>query len=112
MQVPLQLQFRDMDADPLIEERVHRRTDRLDRLCGDLISCRVLVARPNASATSGSPWRVRIEARVPPGHELVVHKKPGGHDLSDSLETVVTNAFDAIERQLKAVVERRRHEVK
>ncbi|HSN55693.1 MAG TPA: HPF/RaiA family ribosome-associated protein [Candidatus Sulfomarinibacteraceae bacterium] len=112
MQVPLQLQFRDMDPDPHIEDRVRRRADRLERLCDDLISCRVLVAEPHSSATSGSPWRVRIEARVPPGHELVVHKKPGDHDLGDSLETVVTNAFDAMERQLKSVVERRRHEVK
>lgn len=112
MQVPLQLQFRDMDPDPGIEERIHHKVERLERFCQDLVSCRILVARPHEHATSGSPWRIRIELRVPPGHELVVHKKPGDHDLSDTLETVVNSAFDAAERQLKELVEKRRREVK
>jgi cold shock CspA family protein len=112
MQVPLQLQFRDMDADPRIEEVIRRRVDRLEQRCDDIVSCRVLVARPHEAATSGNPWRVRIEVRIPPGHELVVHKKPDDHDLNDPLETVVNNAFDAVERQVKETVDRRRHDVK
>lgn len=112
MQVPLQLQFRDMEPDPAVEDRIRRKVDRLERLCDDLTSCRVLVARPHEHASSGSPWRVRVEVRVPPGHEIVVHKKPGDHDLHDPLETVVNHAFDAAERQLKEVVDRRRHDVK
>lgn len=108
MQVPVQLQFKDMEADSRIEERIHRKAEHLDRLCDNLTSCRVLVARPHEHARSGSPWKVRIELAVPPNHDIVVTKKPGDHDLHDSLETVVNNAFDAAERQLKETVERRR----
>jgi len=112
MQIPLQLQFKDMNPDPGIEDRIRRKVDRLERLAGDLTSCRVLLEEPHESATSGSPWRIRIELSVPPGHDIVVNKKPGDHDLHDALETVVNSAFDAAERQLKEVVERRRDEVK
>lgn len=110
MQVPLQLQLKDVAADARLEDRIHRRVERLERLCDDITSCRVLVEQPHEHATSGSPWRVRIEVAVPPGHDLVVNKKPGDHDLQDPLETVVNNAFDAAERQLKEVVGRRRRE--
>lgn len=112
MHVPLQLQFEDMEADPAIEDKIRSRVDRLERLCDDLISCRVHLARPHEHASSGSPWRMVVELRVPPGHDLVVRKRPGDHDLSDPLETVVNSAFDAAERQLKEVVAKRRHDVK
>lgn len=112
MEIPLQLQFRNLEPDRRVEEKIRHRVSRLDTMCDDLVSCRVLVGKPHEHTTSGSPWRVKIELRVPPGHELVVHKKPGDHDLEDSLETVVNNAFDAAERQLKELVDRRRHDVK
>lgn len=112
MEIPLQLQFRNLESDRRIEEKIRDRVSRLDSMCHNLTSCRVLVGKPHQNSSSGSPWRVKVELRVPPGHELVVHKKPGDHDLQDSLETVVNDAFDAAERQLKEVVDRRRYDVK
>ncbi len=112
MQVPLALQFKDVTATPDIEERIRSKVDRLERHCDHLISCRVLVEQPHKHASSGSPYRVRIEASIPPGHDIVVVKDPQDNDLSDSLVTVINAAFTAAERQVKELVERQRHEVK
>lgn len=112
MQVPLKLQFKDVDQTPDLERRIRSKVDRLERHCDYLISCRVLVERPHRHEQSGNPYRVRIEASVPPGHDIVVAKDPGDNDLSDSLVTVINNAFTAAERQIKELVERQRREVK
>ena len=112
MQVPLALQFRDVTATPDLEERIRSKVDRLERHCDHLISCRVLVEQPHKHPASGSPFRIRIEASVPPGHDIVVVKDPQDNALSDSLVTVINTAFTAAERQITELVERQRHEVK
>ena len=112
MQVPLELQFKDVDQTPDLEQRIRSKVDRMERHCDYLISCRIVVERPHRHEQSGNPYRVRIEARVPPGHDIVVTKSPGDNDLSDSLVTVINNAFTAAERQIQGLVERQRREVK
>jgi ribosome-associated translation inhibitor RaiA len=114
MEVPIQLNLRDIP--PLrhdeIEQRVRRRAEKLERFCDHIVSCRVAVERPHRSEASGNPYRVRIDVTVPPGHEVVVRKEPGDSDPLADLTTVVNDAFEAAERQLKTLVERQRGEVK
>ena len=114
MELPiLQVSFRDVPPprQAEIEERVRRRAEKLERYCGHIMSCRVAVERPHHEA-SGNPYRVRIDLTVPPGHELVVRKEPGDNDGQSDLIAVVNGAFEAAERQLKALVEKQRGEVK
>jgi ribosome-associated translation inhibitor RaiA len=110
----LQLSFRDIPPPRQveIEERVRRRAEKLERYCDHITSCRVAIERPHRFEASGNPYRVRIDLTVPPGHELVVRKEPGDNDGQTDLLTVVNGAFEAAERQLKALVEKQRGEVK
>jgi cold shock CspA family protein len=114
MQVPLQLSFRDIPEARReeIEERVRRRAEKLERYFDPIVSCRVAIERPHQFERSGNPYRVRVDVSVPGGHEVVVRKEPGDHDLHADLLTVVNGAFEAVERQLATVVERMRGEVK
>ena len=110
----LQVSFRDVPSgsQPELEERVRQRAEKLERFCDHIMSCRVAVERPHRSEASGNPYRVRIDLTVPPGHELVVRKEPGDNDGGSDLLTVVNGAFEAAERQLKALVEKQRGDVK
>jgi ribosome-associated translation inhibitor RaiA len=115
MELPiLQVSLRDVPPPRLaeIEERVRLRAEKLERYCDHIMSCRVAIERPHRAEASGNPYRVRIDLTVPPGHELVVRKEPGDNDLQSDLITVVNGAFEAAERQLKALVEKQRGEVK
>ena len=115
MELPiLQLSLRDVPPprQAEIEERVRQRAEKLERYCDHIMSCRVAIERPHRAEASGNPYRVRIDLTVPPGHELVVRKEPGDNDLQSDLITVVNGAFEAAERQLKALVEKQRGEVK
>lgn len=112
MQKPLELKLEDAAKSPWMEELIRRRVDKLERLCDDIIRCRVTIERPHEHADTGNPYRVQIDLTIPPGHEVVVDKEPREGGAKQELKTAVIGAFEAAERQVKEVVERRRHHVK
>ena len=112
MQIPLELSFRGLKGTPDLQSQIRRRVDKLERFHSRITGCRVVVERPHEHPTGGHPFRVRIDVTVPPKHEIVVDKRPGDHDLGDDLTTVINNAFEATERQLKELASVQRHEVK
>lgn len=112
MQVPLELSFRNVRKTPDVEELIERKVKKLEEFCDYISSCRVAVERPHQHEESGNPYRVRLDLRVPPGHEIIVDEDPMKHQLNEELRTVINSAFEAAERQLKEVVERQRGEVK
>jgi cold shock CspA family protein/ribosome-associated translation inhibitor RaiA len=112
MDVPLELSFRQVRKSDQLEELIRERAAKLDKFHSRMTSCRVAVEKPHVHQRSGSPYRVRIEVRVPPGHDLVVEERPKEHGMHDSLERVLIDAFQAMERQLKELAERQRMEVK
>jgi ribosomal subunit interface protein len=112
MDVPLELSFRQVNKTERLEDLIRQRADKLEQFHSQLISCRVAVEQPHAHQRSGNPYRVRIEVRVPPGHDLIAEASPKTHDLHESLERVVSDTFQAMERQLKTLAERQRMDVK
>ncbi|MBD3337242.1 MAG: HPF/RaiA family ribosome-associated protein [Candidatus Eisenbacteria bacterium] len=112
MQVPLELAVRDVERSETIERQVEKNVDRLEQICDSMTSCRVAVEKPQQHQETGSPYRVRVQVRVPPGHEIVAVREPGEGNLHDPLALVIDSAFEAARRQLKEIVERRRGEVK
>ena len=112
MQVPLEMTFRGLERTPHLEEKIRRRVEKLEKFHSRIVACRVAVEKPHEHPSSGNPYRVRIDVTVPPKHEIVVKKEPGDHDLNEELATVLNDAFDATERQLKEVKDRQSGEVK
>lgn len=112
MQVPLEVAYRDIDRHERLDALIAEQAAKLDRLCDHLDSCRVAVERPIRHPRSGSGYRVRIELRVPPGHELTVTREPGEGDLHDPVDKVVREAFSAAARRLEKVTAKQRGDVK
>jgi cold shock CspA family protein/ribosome-associated translation inhibitor RaiA len=112
MRVPLEITFRDVPKTETIETLIQEKAAALDRICDNLISCRVAVEKPHENQRFGNPFRVRVTMRVPPGHELVVRRESTEGELSDRLPTVIRDAFDAARRRLKKLVDRQQGEVK
>jgi cold shock CspA family protein len=112
MQVPLAISFRSIPKDERIENLIRARADKLDRVCNHLMSCRVGVEKPQTHQDIGNPYRVRIDMKVSPGHELVVRREPSQGYMHDPLDVVIRDAFNAAERQLQKLVQQQRREVK
>ena len=112
MDIPLELSFRQVKKTDRLEALIRERVSKLGQFHPRLISCRIAIEQPHAHQRSGNPYRVRIEARVPPEHDLVVDARPQSHDMHAPLERVLSHAFRAMERQLKEQAERQRMKVK
>jgi len=112
MQIPLQLEIRDVERTAALEVLLREKVARLEKFCDHITRCRVAIERPHRHESRGNPYRVRIDLTVPPKHRIVVTKDPRDHAMHDDVTTVVSNAFHAAERQLKELVQRQRDEVK
>ncbi|MFO7984813.1 MAG: HPF/RaiA family ribosome-associated protein [Desulfatiglandaceae bacterium] len=112
MIVPLETYFKGIRKTDAIEALIEEHVSKLERFCDHITSCRVAVERRHQHQRSGQPFRVRIDMKVPPGHEVVVTKDSSEGDLHDQLQVVLREAFDAAARQLKRIDEKQRGETK
>jgi cold shock CspA family protein len=112
MQGPTSISFKDIVKTPEIEDLIQKKMAKLERFCNYLISCRVMIEQPQRHQEVGNPYRVRIDMKVPPSHELIVNEPSSQGDMHDPLHVVITKAFHKAERQLKGLVEKQRGDIK
>lgn len=111
METPPEISYRNLESTPELEARLDEELARLERFFEGITSCHVMVEVPNPRHEEGNLYHVRIEARVP-GTELVVSRDPPAHRKREELEVAVTEAFDAMQRQLEDYARKRRRKVK
>ena len=97
--------FRHVDHSPAIEEAIASRIERLERYYRNIHGCTVVVDAPHRHQHKGHAYTVSIDLVVP-GSELVVsgngaQRNPAHQDVY----VAIRDAFNAMERQLKAFAE-------
>jgi len=112
MQLPLEISYRDVPKTDALDTLVREKVGKLEQVCDHINSCRIAIEQAHKQPNSGSPYRVRIDMTVPPGHELAVVENPGEGTQYQPVETVIRNAFESARRQLIELTERQRNEVK
>jgi len=105
MQLPLEISARHIELTPDLDADLRRRADKLERYFDRITSCRIAVERPSNHHQEGGPYRLRLDITVP-GSELIAKKE--GEDLN----AVIRDTFQAAERQLEELADRRRGDVK
>ncbi len=112
MRVPPEITYRGIEKTDAIERLIHEKAAKLDEVHDGVVSCRIALEKRQESQRSGSPYRVRIVTRVPPGHELVVRRENSEGDMHDRLQTTVADAFNALRKQLIKLKEKQQGDVK
>src|SRR5215218_4573085 len=112
MQVPLEISYHQVTKSEAVDQLIREKMDHLEQFCDHITSCAIAVEHPNQHQRTGNPYRVRIDLHVPPGHEIVAVAGLQHNDLHDELRTVVIDAFEKAERQLKELTERQHGDVK
>jgi len=114
MDVPLELSFHNIEPSEATEARIRERVEKLERIYGRLVACRVAVGEPHKQHRTGNTRKVRLDISVP-GKEIVVNREPHRPQQTYAEPDVygaIKDAFDAAERQLKEFKERRTFETK
>lgn len=103
MKRPLEIHFRDMVPLPSLEPEIRRRAAKLEQWGMELMSCQVTVDASANRRRQGHEYQVRIDVRVP-GDEVAINQ----HHRGDDAQLAVRAAFDAMDRELRERIERRR----
>ena len=111
METPLHISFRGMEPSQKATERIEKRVDRLEKFFDRITSCRVVVSAPHRHHHKGKLYHVAISLGVP-GGELVVNRDPAGKHAHEDVYVALRDAFNALRRQLRDHVRRKRGETK
>jgi len=104
---PLQITFRDMASSPALIAKIEGRFRKLERHCGRLTSCRVVIQAPHKSQQKGGLFTVTVDLTAP-GIEILASRDPGRNHAHEDAYVAVRDAFDAVERRLEEEIRRRR----
>jgi len=108
----LDITYRNLEKTPAIDNLVRAKANKLEEVCDHIIGCHVAIEQTHTHPSQGSPYQVRLDVTVPPGHELAVTKNPSKGVQYDSLESVIRDAFDAAWRQLRDLTEQQQNRTK
>jgi ribosome-associated translation inhibitor RaiA/cold shock CspA family protein len=113
VQRPLQITYKGMESSPAFDSLIRQRVDHLQRLYLRMTGCRVLVEVPHrASETAKVPMAVSVEADIPGRPTLIGRDEEGRHEAKQDHAAAINKAFDAVERQLENIADRRNDQVK
>lgn len=112
MQTSLELSFQGLSRSDAMERLIREEVEKLNKTCGFLVSCRVGVTQEQQRRQTANPFRIRIEMRLPPSHDIVVNHQSGLKEFADDLPATIKNAFKSARRRLRKQVEKQQGEVK
>jgi ribosome-associated translation inhibitor RaiA len=107
MQAPLQIAFHNLDASEAVKGLIEDRVAWLERFCGRITGCRVVVEAPHRHNALGKPYEVRIDLTVP-GNQIVVQRQSARQGEQGDLATLIREAFDVALRRLETHLQRQR----
>jgi cold shock CspA family protein len=102
MQLAPDIVVKGMGMSPRVDQLMTRGIDKLERVCGYIISTRIALEREQARHQTGNPYRMRIDIRIPGRSDIVVErhstarKKLGDADSKAQVEAALAGETEEI----------------
>lgn len=100
MQTPLEVTFRGLPHSDAMEAKIREKVQKLEHLCDQIISCRVMVERTHHKHHKGDLYHVRIDLTLPHKEIVVSREHHDKHQYEDAY-VAIRDAFNAAARQLE-----------
>lgn len=97
-----QVVFHNIDQSSAINEAVHKRINKLERYCDQIITGRVVLDSPHNHHHKGKVYSVGLEIHTPT-KEIRVNQEQHDNHAHEDLYVAIRDAFNAAERQLKSI---------
>jgi ribosomal subunit interface protein len=111
MQVPLEIQFLNMDASEAVAEVAREYAAKLERFADSIIRCRVTIEAPHRRHQQGNLYTAAVDLRFA-GGETVANRAPDARHSHEDVYVALRDAFRSLRRQLKDRIHVRRGDVK
>ena len=111
MEIPLQVEFRNLEHSDAIEASVLERAQVFERFAKDLLRCKVTVASPHKHHGKGNLYHVSVEMHLA-GAEIVVNRNSDANHAHEDVYVAIRDAINAAARKLQDHVRVRRGKVK
>jgi ribosomal subunit interface protein len=102
-----QVVFHNIDQSNAIADAVHKRIEKLERYCDQIITGRVVLDSPHNNHHKGKVYSVGLEIHTP-SKEVRVNQDQHDNHAHEDLYVAIRDAFNAAERQLKSIEKKHR----
>ena len=102
-----QVLFRGIEHSQAVEDAVHKRMEKLSRYSDKIQSMKVILEAPHNNHYKGRVYHVGVEALIP-NHDIVVAHDHHDRHAHEDIYVAIRDAFNAVERRLKAVTAKQR----
>ena len=110
MPIPLEIDFRNLERTPALEDALRKKVDKLEHFCDRITRCHVTIEAPHRHQHKGKQYQVHIRLAVP-GRVLAVSHESGESSHEDAY-VAIRDAFSAMRRQLEDYVRIQRGDTK
>ena len=104
-----QIVFHNIDQSTSISDAVNKRISKLQRFCTRILTGRVVLDSPHNNHHKGKVYSVGLEIHTP-SKEVRVNQEQHDNHAHEDLYVAIRDAFNAAERQLKAIDKKHRIE--
>ena len=104
-----QIVFHNIEQSNSISDAVNKRVSKLQRFCDRILSGRVVLDSPHNNHHKGKVYSVGLEIHTP-SKEVRVNQEQHDNHAHEDLYVAIRDAFNAAERQLKAINKKHRVE--
>ncbi|ARV60294.1 DNA-binding protein [Nostocales cyanobacterium HT-58-2] len=106
MKIAPEITYRNVQKTDALNNLINEKIGKLEQVCEYISSCHIVIEKIHDRPRSGSPYRVRIDITVPPGHELIAESNPADTNQYVPVDAVIRDAFKAAVQQLRKLTER------
>lgn len=98
-----EIHFHGIEKSEAIGERVREKVSKLEKHCGRMTRCRVVLEAPHRSPQRPKAYKIKIEISLPRRQPIVVcHEREGSH-AHEELPLAIRDAFEAALRKVDDV---------
>ncbi len=112
MRYPIEITWRNVPKNEKIEALIREKARKLDQISDDIVSCRVIVEKPQKHMKTGRLYQVRVEIAVPRETIISVQEKAGKGERDEKLEHTIRSTFQTAWRHLREHTRKLRGNVK
>ena len=103
MDSPLEIIFRDIAANPGIENLVHEKFSKIQKISPDVVKCRVVMDKLSKHHKKGNICRVSLDIKLARFVDIVVHEESmeGEPSLTSAIREVFKRAHELVRKQIE-----------